>query len=124
MRELIFLVWKDSPVLQPYLPPNATGPLTKEELQAAVDLMDQSYDRLEKPLTEEHRKCVLEELERRARDAGDPETLDLATVEFLTSETWELLDASAKRIFLAQAITSKALFFCASPRKAEMSSDN
>jgi hypothetical protein len=120
MSEFIFLVWKDSPVLQPYLPHNATGPLTKEELQAAVDLMDQSYDRRETSLSDEHRECVVEELERRARDAADPETLDPATVEFLTSETWYLLDASARRIFLAQAILSKALFHCADTRKADV----
>lgn len=99
------------------------GPLTEEEIQAAVDRMDQSYDRLGKSLTEEHRGCVLAELERGAGDAGDPETLDPASVEFLTPETWCLLDASAKRIFLAQAITSKAFFFCASPRKTEVNSE-
>lgn len=124
MREFIFLVFKDRPVLQPYLPPNATGPLTEEELQAAVERMDQSYDRLEKPLTEGSRECVLKELERRAREAGDPETLDPAAAEFPASETWYLLDASAKRLFLAQALTSKAVFFCASVQRAEINSEN
>jgi hypothetical protein len=122
MREFIFLVMKDRPVLQPYLSPNATGPLTDEEIQAAIERMGQSYDQLGKSLTEEHRECVLGELQRRARDVGDPETLDLATVDFLTSEAWYLLDASGKRIFLAQAIMTEASFSCAGPRKAETSS--
>lgn len=117
MREFIFLVIKDRPVLQPYLPHNAAGPLTNEEIQAAIARMDQSYEHLEKSLTGEHRECVLAELERRAQDAGDPETLDPATVEFLMSKSWYLLDASAKRIFLAQALTSKALFSCAGPQR-------
>ncbi len=114
-REFIFLIMKHRPVLQPYLPRNATGPLADEEIQAAIVRMDQSYEQLEKSLTDEHRECVLKTLERRATDAGDPETLDPATVEFLTSETWYLLDASAKRIFLAQALMSEALFSCADP---------
>ena len=49
----------------------------------------------------------------RARDAGDPETLDPANVEFLTAETWDALDAFGKRLILTQAIITEALFLCA-----------
>ncbi|MGB5494742.1 MAG: hypothetical protein WBM97_09720 [Sedimenticolaceae bacterium] len=118
-REFIFLVMKNRPVLQPHLPRNATGPLTNEEIQAAIVRMDQSYDQMEKSLTDGHRECVLATLERRAAGAGDPEHLDPATVEFLTSDTWYLLDGSAKRIFLAQALLSEALFSCADSRVPE-----
>jgi hypothetical protein len=118
-REFIFLVMKNRPVLQPYLPRNATGPLTDEEIQAAMVRMDQSYEQMERSLADEHRECVLARLERRAADAGDPEALDPETVEFLTSDSWYLLDASAKRIFLAQALVSEALFSCADARMPE-----
>jgi hypothetical protein len=82
--------------------------------------MDQSYDQMEKSLTDEHRECVLATLERRAAEAGDPEGLDPATVEFLTSDTWYLFDASAKRILLAQALVSEAMFSCADSRTPEV----
>jgi hypothetical protein len=113
MREFIFVVMNGRPVLQPYAGANATGPLTDPEIQAAVERMDRSSDSLGRSLTREHKDCVLSEMQRRARDAGDPGTLDPATVEYLTSETWGLLDASAKRIFLAQALLSDSLFTCA-----------
>lgn len=122
-REFVFLIMNNRPVLQPYLPRNASGPLTKEEIQAAIVRMDQSYEQMGKSLTDEHRKCVLATLERLARDAGDPETLDLAAVDFLTSEAWYLLDADGKRIFLAQALMTEASFACAGPPKTEINSE-
>ena len=86
---------------------DATGPLTLAEIEANfLNLMDE-------PLTGQRRECVVSELEERARAAGDPETLDPASVEFLSAETWYGLDAFAKRLILAQAITTKALFDCA-----------
>jgi hypothetical protein len=118
-REFIFLIMKNRPVLQPHLPRNATGPLTKEEIQAAIVRMDQSYDQVEKSLTDEHRECVLATLEKRAAEAGDPEDLDPATVEFVTSDTWYLFDAAGRRILLAQALVSEALFSCADSRTPE-----
>jgi hypothetical protein len=110
MIQFIYLVMENRPVLQPYIDANATGPLTEGELKAAVD-------RLGEPVAGEQKECVLDEVERRAMIAGDPETLDPASVEFLTAATWDDLDAFAKRLFLAQAITSQALFACASTRK-------
>ena len=118
-REFIFLIMKNRPVLQPHLPRNATGPLTKEEIQVAIVRMDQSYDQVEKSLTDEHRECVLATLEKRAAEAGDPEDLDPATVEFVTSDTWYLFDAAGRRILLAQALVSEALFSCADSRTPE-----
>jgi len=110
-RQFIFLVTENHPVLQPYIDVDVTGPLTDEELQAAVDRMGES-------VTGEQRSCVLGEVERRARTAGDPETVDPASVEFLPAGNWDDLDAFARRLFLAQAITTKALFVCASARKS------
>lgn len=120
LREFVFLVSNDRPVLQPNLPRDATGPLTDREIEAAVVLVEQSYANSRQPLTPSRRECVLAELKRRARDAGDTETLDAATIEFLTPATWSLLDASARRIFLAQAIASEALFACARQGEDEM----
>lgn len=112
MREFIFLVMDDRPVLQLGLGPDGTGPLTGDEIQAVIDRMDESYER--KSMTEEYRERVVQEAEKRARHAGDAATLDPARAEFLTAETWHALDASGKRIVLAQAILSKALSACIS----------
>jgi len=112
MREFIFLVMEKRPVLQPYLDLDAMGPLTADEIEVAIYRLDEAYDQLGKSLTGEYRKCVLAEAEKRAHDAGDPETLDPGSVEFLAAEPWYVLDGFSKRIFLAQAIMSKALFIC------------
>ncbi|MBT8049033.1 MAG: hypothetical protein HKN57_03310 [Xanthomonadales bacterium] len=112
-REYIFLVMENRPVLQPYLDYDATGPLTHYEVQAA-------FDRLGESLPEEQRGCVLKEMEMRAGAAGDPETLDPMSLEFLSAESWDDLGAFNRRIILAQAITARALFVCASKRKAEV----
>ena len=108
MQEFIFLVTEDGPVLQPVFDTGATGPLTPDEVQAAVDRLGES-------LTEDQKNCILAETQRRARTAGNPETLDQASVEFLhavSAETWNALDGFGKRIILMQAITSKAVFDC------------
>jgi len=113
MREFIFLVMENHPVLQPYLGVNATGPLTLDEVQAAVDRLGES-------VTGEQRECVLGEMEKRAQIAGDPETLDPAGMGLLSAETWNTLDTFGKRIILAQVITTKALFFALAYKKAEV----
>ncbi len=59
----------------------------------------------------------MSEVEDRARAAGDPETLNPATVEFLPVNEWGRLDPSDKRIILTQAIVTKALIVCNSPRQ-------
>ena len=56
--------------------------------------------------------CIAEEVARLTREAGDPETLDPSTVEFLPVKSWSKLDAFGRRLALAQAITTKALFTC------------
>jgi hypothetical protein len=106
MREFIFLVVESRPVLQPYLDVDATGPLTLAEVQSLF------IDRLGESLATEEMECVNNEVERLARDAGDPEALDPSRVEFLSAESWSELDAFGKRMILAQAITTNALFTC------------
>ena len=108
-REFFFLVMENRPVLQPDLDVDATGPLTPGEIQAAMD-------RLGEKLPENQRACVREELVRRAHDAGDPELLDPANVNFLTAETWNKLDAFSKRLFLSAALETEAMFACARQR--------
>ena len=85
---------------------DATGPLTLAEVRANL------IDRMDTPLEEERRECVFREVEERARAAGDPETLDPATVEFLPVEGWHEVDPFGRRIVLAQVIVTKALFVC------------
>jgi len=104
-HEFIFLVMDGRPVLQPQFDIDATGPLSPEEVQAAVDRLGDSF-------TGEQKTCVVREVEQQARDAGDPETLDPADFEFLPAETWNELDAFGRRIFLTAAITTQALFSC------------
>ena len=107
MREFIFLVIENRPVLQPDQDLDASGPLTLDEVQLRfIDPMDDT-------LTSEQKTCVLGEVARRARMAGDPETLDPANVEFLSAGSWSQLDSFGKRLILAQAITTKAFFVCA-----------
>ena len=122
MRDFIFLVMDKRPVLQPTLDLDATGPLTVDEIRAAFDRLDATPDQPGKILTGNYRECMLAEVEQRARDAGDPETLDPSEIEFLTAETWYPLDAFGKRIILMQAIMSKALFVCIGPPEADAGS--
>lgn len=107
MREFIFLLQDNRPVLQPSMDLDASGPLTREEFET------QYIDRLGDALTANERECVLRASEQRAVSAGDPETVDPADVAFLTPETWNNLDAFGKRLILAQAIVTEALFDCA-----------
>jgi hypothetical protein len=86
---------------------DAKGPLTLEEVQ--TNLMDQ----MDEPFQEIRRECVYREIEERAQAAGDPETLDPATIELLPSEHWESVGAFGRRLVLAQAILTKAMFVCA-----------
>ena len=107
MREFIFLVMENRPVLQLGLDVDASGPLTLDEVQTRfIDPMDEA-------LSAEQKACVLGEVESRVQMAGDPETLDPANVELLPTGTWNQLDSFAQRLILAQAITTKALFVCA-----------
>jgi hypothetical protein len=83
------------------------GPLTLAEVK--TNLMDQTG----KPFQEMRRECIDREIEKRAQAAGDPETLDPATIELLASEHWKSVGAFGRRLLLAQAILTKALFVCA-----------
>ncbi len=116
-REFIFLVLDGRPVLEPGFDDEATGPLTDAEIQASVDGFDEVYDGPDDTWTPERRACVLAEAQRRARAAGDPETLDPSTVVALDTvpmETWNALEPFGRRLFLAQAVTTEALFACVS----------
>ena len=106
MHEFIFLVREAQPVLLPPMDFQATGPLTLTEIE-------QNYLSLrEKPIPAARRDCVIREIKTRARAAGDPETLDPATVDLLPGEHWYLLDPPDRRILLMQAITTGASFAC------------
>lgn len=120
MREFIFLIMDNYPVLQPYPERDATGPLTPDEMQAAIDRTDASF-------TGEQQECVLGEMQQRAAAAGDPETLDPSNFTFLSTfsfATWNALDAFGRRIFLAQAILTEAMFSCVGKPRTEVASDS
>ncbi len=85
---------------------DATGPLTLAEVEANL------LSRMDLELSEERRACVIREIEQRARLAGDPETLDPRTVELLPETGWKGAGAFGRRLVLAQAISTKALFVC------------
>ena len=84
---------------------DATGPLSIAEVDANFISRMEVRD-------EAQRQCVLREVEQRAAAAGDPETLDPASVEFLPEAHWGELDAQDKRLILSQAIVTKAFFEC------------
>lgn len=107
IREFIFLVVDDSPVLQPSFDLNASGPLTLDELQTLF------LDGMEDVLKDENRACVLNEVELLASRYGDPETLDPAEIDYLSADTWQVLDGFSKRLILGQAIVTDASFTCA-----------
>lgn len=106
MQEFIFLVVDNRPILQPLPDLDATGPLTLEDFQIHL------ADRMDQSLSAEQRECVVGKVEKLARNAGDPETLDLTNVKFLSSESWYALDAFGKRLILGGAIMTEALFEC------------
>jgi hypothetical protein len=86
---------------------DAKGPLTREEVWPNV------MNRMDEPFQGFRRECIYKEIEERAQAAGDPETLDPATIELLPSEHWESIGAFGRRLALGQAILTKALFVCA-----------
>ena len=85
---------------------DATGPLTLAEFEANYLV------HLDEPLEGSQRECVFREIEARAAAAGDPETLDPSTVDFLPKDAWPDLDPDGRRIILMQVITTKAMFEC------------
>lgn len=85
---------------------DATGPLTLEEVEANF------LSRVDLDLSEQRRECVYREVEARARAAGDPETLDPATVEMLPAEQWGELHPHGRRLVLAAVISNRAISEC------------
>lgn len=106
MRQFIFVMTNGRLILHPMLDFNAKGPLSLLEVKT------QFVDRMDESLTTEQRECVLEEVEKLAHISGDPETLDPASVELLSTDTWHLLDSFGKRLILAQAIATNAFLVC------------
>lgn len=86
-----------------------TGPLTLEEVR--VNLVD----RMDTELSEARRECVYREIQASAAAAGDPESLDPATVEAMPTKSWSSLDADGKRLILSQVLTTNAFRAC--PRR-------
>ena len=87
--------------------PNATGPLTMNELQ--VDLPES----VEVRLTPEQHACFFREIETIIADAGDPQELDPANLSYLHPRAqWPYLSAKAKRTILAQVVFSEAMRIC------------
>ena len=77
----------------------------------------QAYDGPDDTWSLDRRDCVLRESKQRAAVAGDPESLDPATVSSLESVsalTWNALDDFGRRLLLVQVITTEALFACIS----------
>jgi hypothetical protein len=86
---------------------DAKGPLTLAEVRANI------IDRMDMPFEGARKECAFREIAQRAPEAGDPETLDPATVELLPAEQWNDIGAFGRRLVLAQVIATKALFVCA-----------
>lgn len=107
MRDFIFVVKDNRPELQPYIDFDATGPLTSEEIRTFIEQMGES-------VTGNQKNCAVVEAEKHAVAAGDPDTLDPATMEGLSAESWNILDPYSKRLILAQLIITEALFYCVS----------
>lgn len=113
-QEFLFLLIDGRPVLQTLPDADAAGPLGASEIRAAAD-------RLGDGVSAEQRRCLLDEAQDRADRLGDPE---LATVEkleavaSLPAGTLRVLDPVSRRLLLAQAVASEALFHCLHPGAA------
>ena len=106
MRSFVFMVQAGIPVLQPFMDLDATGPLSAEEIDAAMDRLGDS-------LGEDRLHCARKKLGQLAAEAGDPETFDPGSNRFLPTENWAALDAFGKRLVLVQALSTQAVFDCA-----------
>jgi hypothetical protein len=115
MAEFIFLV-EDGAAVRPWaMDPDVSGPLTDVELESSIDRFDEAYDGPEGTWTPQKRDCVLAEAKARAAAAGDPESLNPATLpslEGVSPLTWNALDDFGRRLLLVQVITTEALFAC------------
>ena len=98
---------KEKPFFQ--VDKSATGPLTLEELQVNPPTNVAMW------ISDEAEACALQEIERLANEAGDPETLNPQDVEYLSRvdlEQWRSFSPHMRRVLLAQAITSRAYAAC------------
>ena len=85
---------------------DASGPLTLHEIQSNYLVF------MDEPLEGKRKECVFIEIQKGASAAGDPESLDPETVEFLPVENWHRLGQDGRRIILTQAILTQAFFNC------------
>ena len=88
----------------------STGPLTLEELQIHLP------DKLDKFLNNESRACFFREVARRAKEAGDPTTLDPDAFPYWQGKVdqtqWNQHTRYTQRVLLAQAIVSWGMMDC------------
>lgn len=88
------------------------GPLTLDELQIQTE---GNID-----LSTEQRACYLQKIGDLAAAAGDPETVDVVALGYVTDgEGWRRLKRDGRRLILAQAIVSRAINFCPETTKPE-----
>ena len=88
--------------------PNATGPLTPEELQINIPA------EIDKQLTDKNRECAMKKIAELAEEAGDPETVDMVALGYLPPdfEGWTNLRPWGRRSLLGQAVVSRGFAMC------------
>jgi hypothetical protein len=88
--------------------PNATGPLTLDELQIRIP------EEIDKQLSDKNRACALKKIAELAEEAGDPETVDMVALGYLSADFdgWEKLRPYGRRGILGQAIVSRGFALC------------
>lgn len=96
------------PAAQPF---DADGELTEAELNYFLADLQEATN-----ISDTVDECIKGQAERRAGIAGDPETLDPATLS-LPEGDWVALEKSDKRLILAQFVVTDASVFCTTGRE-------
>ena len=90
--------------------PNATGPLTMEELQINVP------ERIANDLNDRELNCYLQTIDREITEAGDPSAINPEQMTHwdgkVSLSDWAQLSAYQQRMLLAQAIIGGAMGGC------------
>ncbi|MCR9185041.1 MAG: hypothetical protein NXH81_06575 [Halieaceae bacterium] len=92
-------------------PFDADDELTSAELEYFLAGMKEATN-----ISEKVENCIKTQAERRAKIAGDPETLNPQSLS-LPEENWVPLDKSEKRLILAQRVVTEASVFCTTGRE-------